>query len=294
MILTNTVLPFNQRFGLNRSIEMVCEAGFRSLDIDLCDPDGPLLAKDNKAALAEVKSRLAHYGASAHQAHAPFPIAKDAYRIPAENVEELLRRSLEVAGALGISQVIFHPIRIYDSTMEQRIAKNREILLPYGEYAKKCGVKIAVENLFCQHKENPKKLTANACSTGIELAAMIDALDDNFVACLDVGHSGLAGQSAAEMIRTLGKKRLHALHVHDNNYLEDQHQVPYQGDMDWDSIVDALAEIGYDDSFTFEVIPRYAHKLPESLCASYLKNLHNIGLDFVKRIEEKKKEYGTL
>ena len=294
MILTSTVIPFNQRFGLYRSVEMLCEAGFRSIDIDLCDIESPLLKKDNAQAIAEVKSRLDSFGAIAHQAHAPFPIGKDAYRIPEENVDELLRRSLEVAGALGTSQVIFHPIRIYDSTMEERIAKNREILLPYGEYAKKCGTRIAVENLFCQHKENKKKLTTNACSTGEELAAMIDALNDNFVACLDVGHSGLAGQSAAAMIRTLGKKRLHALHVHDNNYLEDQHLVPYHGDMDWDSIIDALAAIGYDDSFTFEAIPRYARKLPESLCASFLKDLYNIGMDFVQKIEEKKKEYGTL
>ena len=293
MILTNTVIPFNQRFGLYRAIDMVCEAGFRSIDIDLCDLESPLLKKDNAQAIKEVKAHLDAFGAIAHQAHAPFPTGKDAYRIPEENVDELLRRSLEVAGALGISQVIFHPIRIYDSTMAQRIEKNRELLLPYGEYARKCGTRIAVENLFCQHKENKKKLTANACSTGEELAAMIDALNDNFVACLDVGHAGLAGQSASEMIRALGKKRLHALHVHDNNYLEDQHLVPYHGDMDWGSIIDALAEIGYDDSFTFEAIPRYARTIPESLCPSFLKDLYNVGTDFVQKIEAKKRELGA-
>lgn len=294
MLLTSTVIPFDQRFGLYRAIDMLCEAGFRSIDIDLYNLESPLLQKNNSKAIADVKAHLDAFGAIAHQAHAPFPIGKDAYRIPEENVDVLLRRSLEVAGALGISQVIFHPIRIYDSTSEQRIEKNREILLPYGEYAKKCGTRIAVENLFCRHKEQKKKLIANACSTGEELAAMIDTLGEGFVACLDLGHAGLAGQSAAGMIRTLGKKRLHALHVHDNNYLEDQHLVPYQGDMDWGSIIDALAEIGYDDSFTFEAVPRYLHSLPESLCPSFLRNLYDIGTDFVKRIEEKKKAYGTL
>ncbi len=292
MILTNTVIPFDRRFGLLRSIEMNCEAGFRSIDIDLCDPDSPLLRKDNAGTIAEVKARLDAYGAIAHQAHAPFPIAKDAYRIPEKNVEELLFRSLEVAGALGISQVIFHPIRIYGSTMEERIEKNKEILLPYGEYAKKCGTKIAVENLFCQHPENPKKLIAHACSTGAELAAMVDALGEGFVACLDVGHSGLAGQTAPEMIRTLGKSRLHALHVHDNNYFEDLHLIPYQGEMNWDSIIEALAEIGYDDSFTFEVVGKPLTKLPESLAVSALRHLFDIGTDFVQRIEEKKRALG--
>ena len=290
MLLTNTISPFSHRFGLYRSVEMNLEAGFRSLDIELCSLDSPLLEKDNKQAIAEVKSRLDAYGAIAHQAHAPFPIGKDAYRVPAENVEELLYRSLDVCAALSIENIIFHPIRIYDSTAEERIEKNRKILLPYGEYAKKCGVKIAVENLFCQHKENKKKLTANACSTGAELAATVDALGDPFVACLDVGHSGLAGQSAAEMIRTLGS-RLHALHVHDNDYFSDLHLIPYHGDLDWESIIDALAEIGYNDSFTFEVVGKPLTKLPEELCVSALRHLYDIGCDFVQRIESKKISY---
>ena len=77
MILTNTTTPLCNRFGMRRAVEMNCEAGFRSIDICLCDVKTPLLAKDNKAALAEIKATLASYGAIAHQAHAPFPIGKD-------------------------------------------------------------------------------------------------------------------------------------------------------------------------------------------------------------------------
>ena len=294
MLLTNGISPMSHRFGLYRAIELCCEAGFRSLDIDFCDVKTPLLSENNRQAIAEVKSRLAHYGAIAHQAHAPFPIGKDAYRIPEENVDELLRRTLEACGELGVSQVIFHPLRAYDTTAEERIEANRKALAPYGAYAKKCGVKIAVENLFCQHKENKKKLTANACSTGAELAATVDALGDGFVACLDVGHSGLAGQSAAEMIRILGKNRLHALHVHDNDYFSDLHLPPYFGAMDWDSIIEALAEIGYNDSFTFEIVGKPLTSLPDSLIPSGLRFCYDIGMDFVNKIEARKKELGTL
>ena len=284
----------SHRFGIFKAVELCCEAGFRSLDIDFCDVKTPLLCEDNKSAIAEMKSRLAHYGAIAHQAHAPFPIGKDAYRVPEENVDELLRRTLEVSGELGVSQVIFHPLRAYGTTPEQRIAMNLEALAPYGEYAKKCGVNIAVENLFCQHKENKKKLTTNACSTGAELAATVDALGEGFVACLDVGHSGLAGQSAAEMIRILGKKRLHALHVHDNDYFSDLHLPPYFGEMDWESIIEALAEIGYNDSFTFEIVGKPMTSLPDSLIPSALRFIYDIGMDFVRKIEERKRALGTL
>ena len=292
MLLTNTISPLCSRFGLFRSIELNCEAGFRSLDINLCRTDSPLLEKNNAAALCRVQTLLSSYGAIAHQAHAPFPIGKDAYRIPAENVEELLYRSLEVSSALGVSQVVFHPLRIYGSTKQERIEKNCEVLRPYGEYAKKCGVKIAVENLFCQHPENPKKLIANACATGEELAATVDALGEPFVACLDLGHAGLAGQSAAEMIRALGKSRLHALHVHDNDYFTDQHLMPYQGEIDFDSILCALAEIDYDDSFTFEAVGKPLSKLPEELCVSALRYLFEMGTHFLQKIQEKKRALG--
>ena len=294
MLLTSTVIPFDQRFGLYRAIDMLCEAGFRSIDIDLYNLESPLLQKNNGKAIADVKAHLDAFGAIAHQAHAPFPIGKDAYRIPEENVDELLRRTLKTCGELGVSQVIFHPLRAYDTTAEERIETNRKVLTPYGEYAKKCGVKIAVENLFCQHKEHKNKLTANACSTGEELAATVDALGDGFVACLDVGHSGLAGQSAAEMIRILGKNRLHALHVHDNDYFKDLHLPPYFGEMDWNSIIEALAEIGYNDSFTFEIVGKPLTSLPDSLIPSGLRFCYDIGMDFVNKIEARKKELGTL
>ena len=289
MILTNTTTPLCHRFGVKRAVEMNCEAGFRSIDYCFCDTKSPLLEKDNAALLRELKATMAHYGATAHQAHAPFPIGPEAYRVPADNVHELLLRTLDACAELGVKYVVFHPIRIYDSTMEERIAKNVEVMTPYGEYAKKCGVQIAVENLFCQHKENKKKLTANACSTGLELAATVDALGDPFVACIDVGHSGLAGQSAAEMIRTLGKKRLHALHIHDNDYFDDLHTLPTLGDMDWDSITSALADIDYDDSFTFEIVGRYLTKCPEELCVDALRYLNAMGNYFVRQIEAKKK-----
>ena len=294
MLLTTGISPMSHHVGIFKAVELCCEAGFRSLDIDFCNVKIPLLCEDNKSAITEMKSRLAYYGAIAHQAHAPFPIGKDAYRVPEENVDELLRRTLEVSGELGVSQVIFHPLRAYGTTPEQRIEINRAALAPYGEYAKKCGVNIAVENLFCQHKENRKKLTANACSTGAELAATVDALGEGFVACLDVGHSGLAGQSAAEMIRILGKKRLHALHVHDNDYFSDLHLPPYFGEMDWESIIEALAEIGYNDSFTFEIVGKPMTSLPDSLIPSALRFIYDIGMDFVRKIEERKRALGTL
>jgi sugar phosphate isomerase/epimerase len=45
---------------------------------------------------------------------------------------------------------------------------------------------------------------------------------------------------------------LHALHVHDNDYIDDRHTLPGLGRMDWEEIMKALAEIDYDGDFTYE------------------------------------------
>ena len=85
------------------------------------------------------------------------------------------------------------------------------------------GTKIALENMF-GHDDRRHVMLANVCSYGEQLAEYYDALDPRyFTVCLDLGHSGLVGDDAAHAIRALGHRRLTALHVHDNNYMEDLH-----------------------------------------------------------------------
>jgi L-ribulose-5-phosphate 3-epimerase len=97
------------------------------------------------------------------------------------------------------------------------------------------------------------KLIPNVCSTGEEFAEYLDALDRNyFVGCLDVGHCGIIGQNAADMIYTLGKDRLNALHIHDNDHVNDLHTLPMTQSIDFKSIMKALKDIGYEGELTLE------------------------------------------
>ena len=54
------------------------------------------------------------------------------------------------------------------------------------------------------------------------------------------------------MVRALGHERLHSLHVHDNDYRNDSHKIPYLGLIDWNEVAKALGEIDYDGVFTYE------------------------------------------
>lgn len=94
------------------------------------------------------------------------------------------------------------------------------------------------------HDDRRHVMLANVCSYGEQLAEYYDALDPRyFTVCLDLGHSGLVGDDAAHAIRALGHRRLTALHVHDNNYMEDLHMPPFTCKLDWKAIAQALHDI---------------------------------------------------
>lgn len=96
-------------------------------------------------------------------------------------------------------------------------------------------------------------MLANVCSYGEQLAEYYDALDPRyFTVCLDLGHSGLVGDDAEHAIRALGHRRLTALHVHDNNYMEDLHMPPFTCKLDWKAIAQALHDINYTGDVTLE------------------------------------------
>ena len=53
------------------------------------------------------------------------------------------------------------------------------------------------------------------------------------------------------MIKTLGS-RIQALHIHDNDRLNDNHEIPFSMNVDFAAIVKALKEIHYSGYFTLE------------------------------------------
>jgi sugar phosphate isomerase/epimerase len=75
---------------------------------------------------------------------------------------------------------------------------------------------------------------------------------DNFLAfCLDVGHANRRGE--VKSLRAYAA-RLSALHLHDNNEKDDDHQPPFFGTIDWRDLLRWLEEIDYHRSLNFELV----------------------------------------
>ena len=282
---------FFKVFGLEGSIEKCIEAGFSSIDISLSlihFKDNPLFSKDSKSHLTSIKRILSERSAVIHQAHSTYPHYEEGEEEFNKKAKAETLRSIELAAELGAKYIIIHPMWFKNDTPAVQMEKNLALYAPYGEMAKKCGIQIAVENMWGNLRDCPSKICSNVCSTAEELCAYVDALGDPFVACLDVGHAGLVNETADLMVPILGK-RLHSLHIHDNDFFSDYHTAPFHGKINWDALTSALAAIGYDESFTYEVAGSFNARLPKELLLPAGKYLHAIGSYLVSEIERKKK-----
>ena len=68
----------------------------------------------------------------------------------------------------------------------------------------------------------------------------------------DSGHGNFTCRPALPHLEQW-KDRIEALHLHDNNGREDQHQPPYYGTVDWDAVTSLLASSKYPRPLSFEL-----------------------------------------
>ena len=241
------------RFDWDTAVRWLAEAGFDALDYSMFTGECFPHENDDAERHAEkVLPIVQKYGLHFHQAHAPFPSNIPGNEEYNRMIPACIRKSFEVAGLLGVSQVVVHPFKAAgsrDAVMEA----NFRFYESLAEAAQKAGVKIAVENVW--DLDESGRIVPLGCADAEEMAELIDRLDPGiFTVCLDIGHCGLVGMKAEDAIRTLGHKRLGALHVHDNDGHADLHLLPYTPGcvIDWEGVTDALGAIDYTGYFTFE------------------------------------------
>ncbi len=73
-------------------------------------------------------------------------------------------------------------------------------------------------------------------------------------ACIDVGHANIWEKPPEETIISLGSKII-ATHISDNYGEADTHRPPGDGSINWQNVINALIQVGYNGNFTFEIAP---------------------------------------
>jgi len=199
--------------------------------------------------------------------------------------DELVRRSIVGAGIMGVKWLVIHPGNVKDETWysyRKSFAANLETFKKYAEIAAKHNVGIAIENMI------ERSVNRRYCSSTEELIELVDTLNDPiFGICWDTGHANLGKVDQPSALRKIGS-RLKALHIDDNRGEVDDHLAPYFGNIAWEPILEALADIDFDGCFTFE-IHNFTNGLPDGLHDQCLRFTYELGSFMVDEILKHKK-----
>jgi sugar phosphate isomerase/epimerase len=160
-----------------------------------------------------------------------------------------IKRAIEVAEHLPFRFLVLHlgvPDEAYDLRKFDAAFTSLEHL---SIFAKERGAEILLENIPSE-LSTPERILAFLQYTRLDLKI-----------CFDTGHAHMTGgvQSAFRSLR----KRIAAIHVHDNHGDEDEHLLPFEGEIDWAQTMGDLRSADVQFPILFEL--NSERKVPDVL-----------------------------
>jgi len=151
---------------------------------------------------------------------------------------------------LGGEILVVHPgSEIEDEKARKaRREKSEQSLEEILKFCEHWGIKVVLENTL------PGK-TGDSIPEILEIIKKFNS--KNLGICLDTGHYNIASSlynhsEVAECLPEI-KDYLCHLHIHDNFGKNDDHSLPYEGNIDWKGLIKGLKEINYQGAFMFEL-----------------------------------------
>ena len=290
MLLVTTTDHLARVFGMEKTIEMIAEAGFDAIDFSAfykTSTECPIKWYEWTLDMAKaMKAKADECGIPFVQAHSSFPSSWEGNDEYNSTIKDKIVHSMEFSAALGVETIVVHPIQHldYSTNVEALYEMNMEFYRSLIPYCERYGIKVAVENLYQTDK------TRGVCIDGVcanpqEFCRYIDDLNSEWITgCLDFAHADLCGKPSYDVLRQVGADRITALHVSDCDYIKDSHMIPYTRNMNWEEICKAIAETGYRGNFTYEADNFLKQYSPEFLSTA-LKFMHDTGRYIISKIE---------
>ncbi len=237
------------------AIESLAALGFRKTELLA---DGERWKRPALHEAARLKNALEHFDVDPASIHTPIKgidLTSADSAIRRESVGRIAE-AMRFGAEMGTRTAIVHPSGKPDAqgrpysweNLGEAMEHAHESVSELVKVSQETGVRIALENL------SGVKMKCRPLETMQELRAFIASLPSKYVGlCLDVGHSRISGFDPAEQAR-VASERLWALHLHDVDGSEDSHWVPGRGVIDWDSLAQALSDIGFQGDWTLEVL----------------------------------------
>ncbi|MCK4591735.1 MAG: sugar phosphate isomerase/epimerase [Candidatus Latescibacteria bacterium] len=154
-------------------------------------------------------------------------------------------RFIQWAQILGVETVVLHP------RVEETKEGNLEMLRGWLPWAERFEIRMAVENMHDMIPDIAGRRAFGA--TPSELLWLAEKTNPEFVGvCWDINHAHVQKLDQYRAIKQLGK---HLVHTHINDTTtdsEEQHLLPFEGKVDWKTVIKALKEINYQGLFSLE------------------------------------------
>ncbi|MBQ8185973.1 MAG: sugar phosphate isomerase/epimerase [Clostridia bacterium] len=241
--------PLAVSFGVGRmnagDFEKMAENGIHEIELSSGKPEPFFETLDYPNKAKEISALAKAHGVNISSIHLPFgpfsqfdPAARDA-----EVREKLIAVQTELmnaAGDAGVTFAVIHPSGepYQEEERAERLAIAADTIAKLTEAAGKAGMVLALENL-------PRTCL---CRTSDEMLYFLDRIPDLRVV-FDTNHS--LTESNVHYIRAVGEKIV-TLHVSDYDFIDERHQLPGVGKIDWEELISTLEEVGYQGRFLYE------------------------------------------
>ena len=272
------MIRIHNTFGIKETFSVFKQCGYEAIDFNN-DVSEYCSEEHGEDFYRELANHAKAVGIAISQAHAPFPSSCDDEEKNAEIFKRIVT-GMKNAAALGAPMIVVHPCVHLDFDVEGNPERLFEYNLAFYKslipYAEKFGIKIAIEHI-CRD---------SITSTPERLNRLYDALDNPvFTICFDVGHARISGLDPADAIRRVGKRLIGGCtHFHDNNGEGDGHTLPFYGAINWEEVMKALAEIGYDGNLNYEA-SNFIKDIPTELYTDAFSYMAKVGKYLVSRFE---------
>jgi sugar phosphate isomerase/epimerase len=228
--------------------------GFRDLEVSA--EHGKMATQDSnwKERLKGLRKLCEKEDITLWQMHAPLELDV-ADQDPKKREADLqtVVRWIEYSYGLGIPHLVIHPGgRQKANTEEEKkqiLMLNLDAFSQLGEVAGRFNVKLCIENMQEREGQDPWRLGARIW----DINELINAVgSDALGICFDSSHANVTKLDFSKAIHECGS-RLLATHISDNDGSGDQHKMPFYGNINWETVISAMKEVGYSYLFNLEI-----------------------------------------
>lgn len=248
MIKTGIYYWFGYQIENKERLKLIKEAGFDNVSLwwgdEFSHYDG------NKNFLPKMARNV---GLEVENIHAPFHNTNYIWieSIDAEDIVERYSQCIIDCFHQDIPTVVIHFISGDIPPPPTQLGLNR--IKHLVELAEEKGVNIALENL--RKPEYLQFVFSNIQSSRLEF-------------CYDSGHENCYSKGM-DLLGVYGSK-LMALHLHDNDGIDDQHRIPGDGTINWNPIVQKIKSTRYNGAISLEITNEFSKQYSEISAQEFL------------------------